>query len=332
MKEIVFLNKNVERWNSLEQAVKSKKQSDPDFLADSFIKLTDDLAFAQTYYSGSETERYLNFLTSTFHKEIYKIKSENAGRFLLFWKYDFPLELVKLRKYMLYAFIIFIFSFSLGVISANSDINFVRIILGDEYVNMTIENIKNGDAMAVYKGEGQMLMFLGIAKNNLAVMTKMFLFGLLTSLFTGLMIVYNGIMVGAFQYFFYKYNVLLISASTIWLHGTIEMFTLIVSGAAGIMLGNSLTFPGTYTRKQSLINAAKKGVKILIGLVPFIIFAAFIESFITRHTEWSYLIKFSIIGASLFIIVYYFFIYPYKINEKLNTDIEFKEKINLLLT
>lgn len=316
MKEIVFLNRNATRWTELEKALENERHEDPDFLADSFIKLTDDLAFAQTYFPGSETEIYLNFITAKFHKNIYKTKRENSGKFVNFWKFDFPLEVFHLRKYMLFSFIVFAITFLLGVISSRTDIDFVRLILGDSYVNMTIENIKSGDPMGVYKTEGEMLMFWAIAWNNLRVMALVFVSGLFTSFLTGLLIAYNGVMVGAFQYFFYKYNVLLVSVSTIWLHGTIEMFTLIVSGAAGIMLSNSLYFPGTYSRKQSLVLGARRAAKIIIGISPFIIFAAFIEGFVTRHTEWHYILKFSVISASLFIIVWYFFIYPRKIFNK----------------
>jgi len=316
VKEIVFLNQNVLSWKNFESLIISNNSKDADLIADAYIKLTDDLSFAQTYFPGSETEKYLNFLASKFHQDIYKTKKEENTGIFYFWKNDFPLVIYSIRKQILYSFIIFAFAVLLGVVSTENDISFTRIVLGNEYVNMTIENIKNGNPMAVYKQTDSLLMFLMIAQNNLKVMTFVFVFGMLTPIGTGFLIVRNGIMVGAFQYFFYKFNVLPESVSAIWLHGTIEMFTLIVAGGAGIMLGNSIIAPKTFSRKQSLIYAGKNGIKVIIGLSIFIVFAAFIESFFTRHTEWPYTVKFGIIIASAVLILWYFFIYPKKVYKK----------------
>ena len=51
-------------------------------------------------------------------------------------------------------------------------------------------------------------------------------------------------------------------------------------------MGNSLLFPKTYSRRESLKRGAKQGLKIIIGLVPIFITAGFLESFVTRKTEW----------------------------------------------
>jgi hypothetical protein len=66
----------------------------------------------------------------------------------------------------------------------------------------------------------------------------------------------------------------------------------------------------------------KKGVKIVIGLVPLLIIAGFIESFITRYTFMPTLFKLLIIGGSVALIVYYFLIYPYRLfrNGKLHSN------------
>jgi hypothetical protein len=55
---------------------------------------------------------------------------------------------------------------------------------------------------------------------------------------------------------------------------------------------------------------AMKGLKIVMGLIPFFIMAGFIESFITRYAFMHWSFKMVIIGLSAFLIIYYFVLYP----------------------
>ena len=325
MKEVVFLNNNAKRWKSFEKILRGKEVHKPDEIADMFIKLTDDLAYAQTFYSNTETEHYLNALTVEAHHIIYKTKKERRGKFFAFWKYEFPLQMLYAKKYVKYSAIIFLISALIGAFSASMDTNFVRTILSDGYVDMTINNIEKGDPMAVYKGMDSFSMFLMIGFNNIKVAIYTVLISIFTSFGTAYLLFRNGIMLGSFQYFFYDYNVLYESVITIWIHGTIEIFSIIVAGAAGILMGNSLFFPGTYRRGKSFIIGSRKAMKILFGLFPFIILAAFLESYVTRHTEWKDIFQIAIIVASLVLIVWYFFIYPLQLNRKLKTDENLKK-------
>ena len=140
-----------------------------------------------------------------------------------------------------------------------------------------------------------------------------FVSGIITSLGTGLVLLKNGIMMGTFQGFMAQKGLLLESVSSIWIHGTLEIFAIIVAGGAGIVMGNSIVFPGTYTRVQSFRNGAAKGAKIAIGLIPVFVVAAFLEGFVTRHTHIPIILKFTIIGLSLLFIILYFIIYPQKL-------------------
>ena len=112
--------------------------------------------------------------------------------------------------------------------------------------------------MAVYNGSPEASMFLGITINNIKVSFLCFAAGILTSFGTGLILLQNGIMLGSFQMFFYQHDLLWESALAVWLHGTLEIWAIIVAGAAGLALGNSWLFPGTYSRLESFRRGAKR--------------------------------------------------------------------------
>ena len=312
MREAAFVKQNEKKWETFELLLAQPRKADPDTLADYFIQLTDDLSYAQTHYPRSNILIYLNNLAAKVHQAIYRNKKEDRNRFVTFWKDELPALFYRARRPLLYAFMIFTLSMLIGAVSAAHDDTFVRLILGDSYVNMTLDNIERGDPMGVYKSRGSSDMFFAITFNNIRVSFMAFAMGLFISLGTGFILFYNGVMVGAFQYFFYQKGLLLTSFLSIWIHGTLEISAIIIAGAAGLVMGNSILFPGTYTRLESFRQGSRKGLKMVIGLVPIFIMAGFLESFVTRLTEWPAVIKLAIIGLSAFIIVYYFILYPIK--------------------
>lgn len=310
MKEAAFVKLNQKRWREFEKIL-SGAEVNPDKLAEIFIQLTDDLSFARTQFPESRTAKYLNSLTSKIHLSIYKNKREEKNRFIHFWKTELPLVIWDTRKQLLYSFVIFTVAILIGIVSTLYDDTYVRLIMGDGYVNMTIENIKSGNPTGIYDSDSELNSFFRITFNNVFVSFRMFVAGILTSLLCGLILFYNGVMVGSFFTFFFREGQLALGGPVIMLHGTIELSALVIAGAAGFVLGNSLLFPGTYTRLESLKMGAIRGLKIIVGLVPFFIVAGFIESFITRYTFMHWSIKCAIIGVSAIVMIYYFIIYPY---------------------
>lgn len=324
MREASFVKQNKEKWMVFENALHNNAKINPDDLASYYIQLTNDLSYAQTYYPESKTLLYLNSLASEAHQKIYITKRESKNKIVSFWKYEFPLFFKQYHKTLLYTFLIFMSAVLIGVISTLNDDSFVRLILGDGYVNMTIENIENGEPMAVYKSGSNIGSFLGITINNIRVAIIAFAFGVIFSVGTVYVLFSNGIMLGAFITFFYNYGILE-KTSTVWLHGTIEISVIVIAGCAGLVMGNSFLFPKTYSRRVSFVKGAKDGLKIVVSTIPFFIIAGFIEGFITRYGEqMPSILSYSIILASLFLIVYYYIIYPIYLNKAVTSQIKLK--------
>lgn len=241
------------------------------------------------------------------------------NRLTYFFKTEVPSIVYENRKIILFAFILFFFFTLLGAISARYDHTFVRLILGDNYVNMTLENIDNGDPMAVYKSGNSLGSFLGITMNNIWVAARAYIYGLSAGVLTFYIALQNGIMLGSFQYFFYEQGVLGASLRGIWLHGAMEIFSIVIATAAGFMLAASLLFPKTYSRLYSFKNGVQQSLKVFISTLPFFVSAGFIEGFVTRNSNIMPLwLNILIIGGTLLIISFYYLIYPFIVNKKQN--------------
>lgn len=314
MREAAFVKQNKEKWIAFEKALITPNKNNPDQLADGYIQLTNDLAYAQTYYDGSKTLLYLNSLASQAHQKIYRNKKESGNRILDFWAYEFPLFFKAHQGTLLVALFIFGVATAIGSISVINDSSFVRLILGDAYVNETLNNIAEGDPTAIYKRGSKMGSFLGITINNIRVAFIAFAFGVITSIGTAWVLVQNGIMLGAFITFFYTKGVFFEANKQIWLHGTIEISVIIVAGCAGLIMGNSILFPKTFSRRVSFMQGAKDGLKVVVSTIPFFIIAGFIEGFITRYSNMPTWLALTIIVTSLLLVVFYYGFYPLMLN------------------
>jgi uncharacterized membrane protein SpoIIM required for sporulation len=311
MRETDFIDQNKSKWKELER-MNREKAKDPAKLSELFVEVTNDLSYSKSYYPNRSIKVYLNNLALAIHSRVYKNKAGSRKRFRDFWTTQLPRVMYETRWSLFIAFLVFAFSMAIGVVSSIYDPGFARHILGDGYIAMTEANIDNNDPMAVYKDMRQMDMFVFIAINNIWVSFLVFILGATLCVGTVIVLISNGVMVGVFQWFFVERGLFQESFLTIWMHGMPEIMSIVLAGSAGMVLGRGILFPGTYTRKESFLIAARRGIMIMLGITPVFLFAAFVEGFATRYTELPDVLRAAIILLSGAAMVYYFIILPYR--------------------
>ncbi len=314
MREGRFIKKNIEKWKQYQY----ETATDPDEMAQQFTELVNDLGYSKTFYPQSKVTQYLNGLASKIYLGIYKNKREESSRIWRFWKTELPLTVRKYHRELLYAFLLFTAFAVMAAFSTAQDQSFVRGVLGNDYVEMTEENIARGDPFGVYKDKNKFEMFLTIALNNVKVSFMVFVGGFLLTIGTVWMLFQNGMMLGSFQTFFFLKEIGWQSVLVVWVHGTLEISAIIIAGGAGLIVGNSILFPGTHKRLHSLKRGAKDGLKLMIGLVPVFIVAAFLEGYITRYSTMPKGISISILASSFSFIIWYFVWYPIQLQNKMH--------------
>jgi uncharacterized membrane protein SpoIIM required for sporulation len=326
LKETSFIEQNKKKWNRFEQLYQSKS-NDPEELSDLYMDITDDLSFAQTFYKRRTVRVYLNQLGQRVYTGVHKQKGESIRKFFTVWKTSLPLEIYRSRKSLMFALIAFLIYTLIGVVTTYMYPDFPRTVMGDAYVNMTLENIQNGNPLAVYESNNQLDMFIRITSNNMRVAFLTFFVGFFFTIGTHIIMFSNAVMLGSFQYFFHSKGLLITSFLGIWIHGAFEISAIVLAAGAGITAGNGLLFPGSYTRMQSLQLSTKRGLKIMLSLVPFIIAAGFLESFVTanyqRLPDWS---KWMLIMLSFGIILFYYVFYPMYVARK-HPELLHKEEV-----
>lgn len=184
---------------------------------------------------------------------------------------------------------------------------------------MTEKNIEESKPFEIYAYGNELLSFCFLFINNITVSLKEFAGGILLGIPTVTGLLYNAVMVGAFEYLFYTHGMVSDSLLTILIHGTLELFSIVVAATSGLVLATSWLFPGSRSRLSALKRGAKDGLIIALSGFPMLLVAAFFEGFVTRHTDMPLWMKLLIITTSLVLIVGYFIIYPIRLQRSIKT-------------
>ncbi len=322
MREALFIKKNAEKWKEYQH----EPSNNPDETAQRFITLIDDVSYAKTFYPRSQVTRWVNGIAAGIYQSIYQNRKEKYSRLFTFWKFELPLLFKKYHRIFLFTTLAFMMMVAIGVFSSMVNPEFVRGVLGDNYVNETQDNIAKGDPFGIYKSDNYFAMFVRIAFNNIKVAFFSFAGGLLFGIPTLYIMWQNGIMLGTFEQLFFAQGLGIKSILVIWIHGTLEIAAIIISCTAGFILISGFIFPGTYSRLQSFKKTARDAAKIMLVLVPIFLVAAFFESYVTHLMSqtidkedngglpiWAGILM---LVASLTFILWYFVIQPIRLHKK----------------
>ncbi|HEU5482387.1 MAG TPA: stage II sporulation protein M [Sphingomicrobium sp.] len=94
---------------------------------------------------------------------------------------------------------------------------------------------------------------------------------------TILLIMFNGLMLGAMLAVFSAKGLGLNLAAWLTIHGTTEFLAICISGAAGIRIGMAIAFPGPLSRMDAAVRAGRTGATAMIGTVIMLSVAALLE-------------------------------------------------------
>ncbi|MGZ3839467.1 MAG: stage II sporulation protein M [Flavisolibacter sp.] len=312
MREGLFIKRNKDRWEKVQQ----QNDGGADEMATDFVRLVDDLAYAKTFYPGSRVTQYVNALASRIYLNIYRNRKEASNRLFHFWRFDVPMTVRRHHPLILIAFVIFMLFLFVGFFSAGNEPGFVREVLGDGYVNMTEEYIRKGNPFGVYQDTNSLVMFIRIMVNNILVSFIYFFKGILLGVPSMVSLGKEAIRLGAFEHMFYAKGLGGQALSTVLIHGLLELTAIIIACAAGVVMGISFLFPGTRRRLDAFREGTKDGVKMIIGLIPVFIIAAFYESFVTRYYKMPVFVNGLLLASSAIFILWYFVFYPLQLSRR----------------
>lgn len=144
--------------------------------------------------------------------------------------------------------------------------------------------------------------------NNSGVCILAFALGFAFGIPSLLLLVHNMALLGALIWLFNGQGLTVELAAWLSVHGTTELFGILLSGAAGLHIGRAMAFPGKLPVLESAAAAGRRSAVVMVGVVIMMIVAALLEAFPRQLVEDTGS-RFIIGGTMLIIWLSYFILY-----------------------
>lgn len=133
--------------------------------------------------------------------------------------------------------------------------------------------------------ETQAAFSSAVLTNNIRVTLLAFAGGITLGLLTALVLIYNGIILGAIAGLMIEAGNGTAFVNLVTGHGMLELSCIVVSGAAGLSFGWAIVEPGRGTRTAALRREAVRTVAIILGTAPWLVIAGVVEGFRAELAE-----------------------------------------------
>jgi|SRR5579864_3494823 len=280
-----WIEKRRTHWTRLERLVEASGRSGVSTLSPSelqelallYRQIAADLATVREDPSSKTTALYLNQLLGRAHNLIYMGRKTQRRGILKFFINDYPAIFRETFADTFAAFAIFLAGAVAGALMGIADPSFCRHLLSPGMVD-TIEHHKMWtDSIVTIKATASSY----ILTNNISVAFATFALGITAGIGTVYMMVRNGVLIGVVGVACWREGMSLPLWSFVAAHGVLELPAIFIAGGAGFGIARGLLFPGYLPRKESLIRAGRRSVQLILGTIPMLLVAGFIEGFIS---------------------------------------------------
>lgn len=142
--------------------------------------------------------------------------------------------------------------------------------------------------------------------NNAQVSILAFALGFAFGIPTLLLLIHNLALLGAMAWLYHGAGLLTDFAGWICVHGTTELFAILLAGAAGLHIGRALAFPGDRPILEATAEAGRRAAVVMTGVVLMLVVAALLEGFARQLVDNTFG-RFAIGGFMLMLWCAYFF-------------------------
>jgi uncharacterized membrane protein SpoIIM required for sporulation len=295
-----WLEKRRPHWLRLEQlvalsgrgSIASLKSTELQELALLYRQSASDLASVREDPTSKQLALYLNQLLGRAHNLIYMGRRTSRRGIWTFYKDTYPGIFRETFTDTFAAFVLFLAAAFAGFLMGIGDPSFTRHFLGPQM----IETIERHDMWTHSIVTIKPLASSAILTNNISVALATFALGITAGIGTVWMMLLNGLMMGVVAVACWREGMSLPLWSFVAAHGVLELPAIFIAGGAGLGLAKGLLFPGSLPRRDSLVRASGRSVRLVLGTIPMLLVAGVVEGFVSP-TDLPYQLKFLLAGA-----------------------------------
>ena len=278
----------------------------PDF-ATRYREVAADLSRARTYGADAGIMGQLERLVASGHSALYRSERQTWALIWRFVGYECPGAIVESWRYVLLAFLLFMAPAAGGYALLRDRPELAPELLPDVMLERAEAGAVRTGAKQGYvqvPGADRPVMAASIITNNIRVAFMAFASGAVFGVGSLAVLALNGLSFGAASGYFANMGMLAYLWTFVVGHGFLELFAIWVAGAAGFMLGRAIIAPGELPRKDALVFAGRRAMRMIGAVILFLLIAGTIEGFISS-SAWSVQARAMVSGGSvLFLVIY----------------------------
>ena len=236
----------------------------------------------------------VNQLLARAHHIIYSSRRKGFRKIFYFLRDEYPALVQREFRYVLLSLAIMLAGAALGSVLTLARPEFMRHMLGPGMVD-TIEHHKmwTESVVSVAPAASGFIM-----TNNITVSFVAFAGGIVFGLLTIESMFFNGLVLGVVGVACAQHGMAVDLWSFVAPHGSLELPSIVLAGAAGLRLGYGVTFPGLYRWRDSIALAGAEATRMVAGVIPLLVIAGSLEGFFSPSDAQPWL-KFTV-GGLLF--------------------------------
>ena len=278
-------------WRRLEdilaraEAGSLRKLGDEDLLALPILYrgALSSLSVARETSLDLELVNYLEALCARAYFFVYGVRTRAGRRIADFFARDWPAAVRGMWKETLASLLLMIVGALAGYVLVQSDSawfgSFVPAELASgrdfnastETLRETLYHDEGADGLGVFAT----MLFTHNSQVSMLCFALGFAFGVPTAM----LIVHNGSMLGAFLALFESRGLGFEMGGWLIIHGSTELFAIVLAGAAGFKIGWSVVFPGEATRLAAAVRAGRSAAIVMGGVIVMLLVAGLLEGF-----------------------------------------------------
>ncbi len=288
MREAVFARRRGGGWERLEALLEHVDEAglrrippaELQELALLYRAATADLAAAQSRGYSEELRAYLNRLTARSYALVHAGEASGGwNRVAGFFARSFPREVRRAGKIILATSALFVAAWIVAYVLVATRPTNAYALLPAAQIPPIARSLH--DSNFAFDRSLAPAMSSEIITNNIKVAMLAFAGGMTLGVLTLWEILTNGLMVGGLGALFAARGFGTDFWATIAPHGVIELTSIQIAGAAGLLLAQGIVAPGRLRRIDALKANARRAGTLMIGVCGLLVVAGAIEGFVT---------------------------------------------------
>ncbi len=281
MKQFDFVKQKESDWTLFEQILDDKALAKQHDMPKMLRQLSHDLSIAKSRHYSPRIITHLNELLLRGQQQLYKPTNRVTSSFLHFIRVVFPQHLTDFRTAIIWSHILF---YGVGLIAFGLTVyepDFIRHVIPNSQV-VGIEEMYDPSSERFQEeraSESDFVMFGHYIFNNISIAFRSFVGGLLLGFGALYILFFNALFFGAISGHIVNVGYGSTFFSFVVTHGSFELTAIVLSAAAGFVVGYRFMAPGNLTRADALKQTGKRVMPIVFGAFLMLVIAAFVEAF-----------------------------------------------------